>query len=154
MSGMSPRSINQALTSTPKQIVNRISASPFAQAPLLTPVGKVITAGAMTANVLTPIISVTGQGVIDYLAVFAADATARTMRLQLVLDGNVVMDTTSNGGGASYGGVMVGGPNNNIGGGYGTSYQSVPFRSSFVLNIASSLTETGGLKADVIYSTN
>ena len=59
-----------------------------------TPV-KIVQPGACTAATLKTILSLSGSGVISFLAVESADTTSRTHRLKVTLDGVVIFDATS-----------------------------------------------------------
>lgn len=97
-----------------------------------------VLSGALTADTLATLLSLTGAGVINFLAFADADggASTRTMRAQVVIDGVTVWDYTSaslvNPSGGD--GVLI------IGGTY--AGEQIPFNSSFVVKVASSLTET------------
>lgn len=94
--------------------------------------------GALTANTLATLLSLTGVGVVNFLAFADADGgvTTRTMRAQVVIDGVTVWDYTSASlvNPSSGEGVLI----------IGNSYteEQIPFNSSFVVKVASSLTET------------
>ena len=59
-----------------------------------TPV-KVVASGSTTAGVLKTILSLSGAGVVSFLAVEHGDTTSRTHRLKVTLDGVVIFDATS-----------------------------------------------------------
>lgn len=48
--------------------------------------------GAMTGNALKTLLSVTGAGALNFVGIFANDATSRTMRVKVTIDGVVVVD--------------------------------------------------------------
>lgn len=54
------------------------------------------TTGALTANTLVTALSLSGQGSISLLGASSVDATSRTHRLKVTLDGVVIYDATSN----------------------------------------------------------
>ena len=56
---------------------------------------KTVATGALTANTLATILSLTGRGTIDFLACQSVDATSRTHRMKVTLDGVVIFDATS-----------------------------------------------------------
>lgn len=103
--------------------------------------GKTILSGALTANTLATILSITGAGSVQYLDVISADATSRTIRVEITVDGVVVYDFTSAAiATASAGRVLIG---MNIGGANSVaSLESLNFKSSFAVRVASSLSET------------
>lgn len=99
-----------------------------------------VLSGALTANTLKDIVSITGGGQIDYLTAYAKNVTSRTVRLVVVLDGVTVFDATSSAVTANGSGLMAVGQ---VIAGSG-SQRSAPIRwnSSCVIRVASSLTET------------
>lgn len=105
--------------------------------------GTVVLSGACTANTLKTILSVTGQGAISALNFRCTDATSRSTRCQITIDGVVVFNettaaVTSSGALASVlGGVA-------IGNGFGilTHGPALFFDSSLLIEYASSLSET------------
>lgn len=58
-------------------------------------IAKTVTSGATTAGVLKTILSLSGTGVISFMAMMSADATSRTHRLKVTLDGVVIFDATT-----------------------------------------------------------
>lgn len=148
-----------ALLATPRTIVNGNSAgSPsgweIAVGPSSLGAYKSTLSGALTLNTLATMLTVGGGGVLSYLAVSSVDATARTLRLQLTLDGIIVFDTTSASiSTANIGIVAVGAaqaysatvPN-------GLYAQEIPF-NSMVVKIASSLSETDKVYWHIAYRT-
>lgn len=98
-----------------------------------------VLSGALTANTLKDIVSITGSGQIDYLAAYTKNTTSRTVRLVVILDGVTVFDATSNAIVATnYGLPAVG---QNVGGAWARS-APIRFNASCVIRVASSLTET------------
>lgn len=51
--------------------------------------------GAVTAATLATILSLSGKGVISFLACGSVDTTSRTHRIKITLDGTVIFDATS-----------------------------------------------------------
>lgn len=106
--------------------------------------------GAMTLNTLKTYLSVSGSGgEMPLLSVRTNDATARTIRVKLNIDG-VPYDFTSasiNSGGV---GVILAGSNSTS-----TVNATPPIRwkSTLVIEVASSLTETDKLTIEWIYNT-
>lgn len=83
---------------TTKQIVNDKSLAGFFWQGVQAhqPRSKSATSGAMTANTLKTVVSVSGSaGIMDYFAVKTADTTSRTLRVKVTVDGFVVFDFTS-----------------------------------------------------------
>jgi hypothetical protein len=96
--------------------------------------------GAVTANTYKQMLSLTGPGVLEFLALTSDDATVRTVTVQIILDGVVATHTvTFNGGGAGYGMVPVGWGNGQF---PCMQKQNFGFQKSCVINIQSTLTET------------
>jgi hypothetical protein len=99
--------------------------------------------GAMTAATLKTALSITGRGRINWAAIYCNDATARTLRMKITVDGSVIRDTTSasistaNGGFVGLGGGFYNGT-------FATAvfYQPVRFGESLLIEIASSVSET------------
>lgn len=109
---------------------------------------KEILSGALTAATLATVLNLTGGGVISYLSIFAVDATARTLRLQLVIDGTTVFDSTSaSNSTADRGSLIIG---SQASSGWPAEY-AIPFNASLVVKIASSLTETNKIGIGVKY---
>ena len=145
---MARRAAPQKFVAT-KNIVNAISTGGWPSATTLTFTdnAKVVASGALTAGVLSTVLSITGPGQCPLLAMTTADGTARTLRMQVVCDGITVFDSTS----ASIalnnkGGIVAGSCDTS-----GRVIDGAPiyWNSSFVVKIASSLTETD--KIDVAY---
>lgn len=109
---------------------------------------KEILSGALTSATLATALSLTGGGVISYLSIFAVDATARTLRLQLVIDGTTVFDSTSASNSTADKGTLIIG--SQASSGWATEHD-IPFNSSLVVKIASSLTETNKIGIGVRY---
>ena len=110
--------------------------------------GRILGSGSTTAGVLKTIFSATGGGVIHGLVVATSNATSRTVRARLTLDGVVVFDSTSAAiAAASTGAQIIGGHNSGNG---LFSVSSAVFASTAVFEIASSLTETDGIQTHYI----
>ena len=99
--------------------------------------------GAMTAATLKTALSITGRGRINWAALYCNDATARTLRMKITVDGAVIRDFTSASISTAYIGFV------GLGGGFfsgaaaaGVFYQPVRFGESLLIEIASSVTET------------
>ena len=107
--------------------------------------GKASTTGTLTANALVTAVSYTGSGVLNYFGAEGVDATSRTHRIRITIDGTVVYDFTS-AATASVGRVMV--PV-----GFGQLDQ-IPFNTSLLIEYASSLGETGKTNFATVYRTN
>lgn len=130
-----------------RSITNGVSSSGWIASPSVSSTGgRVLNSGALTANTLKTIFSATGGGVIHSLVVRSQDATSRTIRARLTLDGVVVFDSTS---GAiattGAGGLIVGGVT-----GSNASQSAAVFAASAVFEVASSLTETDTIQTQYI----
>ena len=112
---------------------------------------KNVATGALTANTLANLLTLTGSGRCSMAAVASVDATARTHRLQIIVDGSVAFDATSASTAAGGSGIFAAGAT--------VSSALIPgdpiyFNSSFSINYASSLSETGKTNLGVIYAQN
>ena len=56
---------------------------------------NITTSGAQTANTLTTVLSLSGQGAIEFLCCASNDATSRTHRMVVTIDGSVIYDGTT-----------------------------------------------------------
>lgn len=102
-----------------------------------------ILSGALVANTLSTVVSHTGSGSINFLAVYANDTTSRDIRVKLTLDGNVVYNElasaiASTGTGLKPLGIY------HYTQGY-LSYEPIAYNESMIVEISSSLTETDKL---------
>jgi hypothetical protein len=80
--------------------------------------------------------------VFQFLRVIASDATARTLRAQIIIDGVIALEGTTGsiataGAGVQLIGQVGGASNNPV-----PAMEIIPFNQSFELKVASSLTET------------
>lgn len=131
---------------TPAAIVNAWSGGGVVAAyPVYQGSNKLTLSGAVSAGVLVTALNLTGAGVLKICAVQAQDATARTMRLKVTLDGVAVFDATTASSTTASGiqlavGHMLGPVVS--GGIYTLLPDRVHFNSSCLVEIASSLGET------------
>ena len=107
-----------------------------------TGVAKTVASGALTANTLATVLSISGAGLMPILALTTADATARTMRMQVIVDSVTVFDSTSASiATSSRGGIVAG-----VGIGSASLQlmdgEPIRWNSTLVIKVASSLTET------------
>jgi hypothetical protein len=106
--------------------------------------------GAMTANTLKTFLSVSGSGgEMPWLTVASADSTARTIRTKITVDG-VAYDFTSASISVSGTGVILAGSGNPS---LPSFTPPIRWKSTFVIEVASSLSETDKLKIQWIYNT-
>ena len=110
--------------------------------------GKAYASGALTANTLATVLSVTGRGRVNWLCAFAADSTSRTIRLKVTVDGVSIFDATSSAITSPNLGIIAIGSGNDSA---GYMMQPIDFNSSLLVQIASSLTETDKVTARVNY---
>lgn len=99
--------------------------------------------GAMTLNVLKTALTKTGRGRLNWFGVYCNDATSRTIRVQITLDGVVIKNSTTGAIAASISGVCVVG----MGGVNGAmqAFQPLDYNTSLLVEYASSITETDKL---------
>ena len=136
----------------PKALVNYCSAggvSVGVPTAVATGMSKILS-GALTANTLSTALSVTGSGSLNFICVAAEDTTSRTVRIKITLDGTAVFDSTSNAFTASsYGVIAVGVYTSSM-----IAIDDIPFNSSCLIQIASSLSETDKISLRGIWRTN
>ena len=135
------RKVAQPSFPATKSIVNAFSTNGY------TPVAtsgstsnKTVACGALTANTLATVLSVTGgSGSMEFLSAVSVDATARTLRVQVIVDGVTVFDSTSASTSAAQGCLVVGQAVSGA-----SAYDSEPlyWNNSLTVKVASSLTET------------
>jgi hypothetical protein len=112
---------------------------------------KFVTSGALTAGVLATVLSISGAGQIPAFLCRGADATARTHRLKMTVDGVVVYDATTASVSATNRGIaLVGFSTFNIN---CTISDPVNFNKSLLIEYASSVTETDLTSFLYIYKT-
>lgn len=142
----------------PKTIVNGFSTSGFT--PMLSTAfgaqqgAKRVLSGSLTANTLKTVLSLSGQGIVNYLSFFSLFNITRTMRCKVTIDGNVVFDSTSAPFSSYDGGFVIGAASPVPSGAAAISLEQIPYYNSFVVEVASSLTETDNMAVDVIYKVN
>lgn len=100
-----------------------------------------ILSGAVTANTLATLLSITGRGRVPLLTAYTKDATSRTVRLVVEVDGVTAFDATSSAITTPTCGIFAAG---NRGASTGVLSQGDPivFARTLVVKVASSLTET------------
>lgn len=116
---------------------------------------KQILSGALTANTLATALSIAGSGVLNIAAIRSIDATARTLRIKITMDGIVAYDATSSATGAGDVGMVaigsiaskyVGNPD------FFILPAPRPFNKSLLIEIATSVaSETDKIALDVAY---
>lgn len=131
-----PRALTNAFSTTGYTTVSSISSGADASAK-----AKTVLSGALTANTLATVLNISGAGECNYLSISSVDATSRTMRMVVTIDGVVAFDSTSaatvtTGSGAVVLGTAAAVTNGAVG------LEPTPFLTSFKVEIASSLSET------------
>lgn len=138
----------------PKNIINGFSTSSIYEAAIPNDAQfKGISSGALTANVLATALSITGSGKLKLLAIASADATARTLRVKVTIDGTACFDSTSPSISTSQHGFVVVGQLN-ASGLMLIDATGAAFITSLLVEIASSLTETNKATVYTEYHTN
>ena len=142
----------------PKSIVNGHSAGGTYQQSVMTTDSAVkkTLSGALTANTLKSILTISGSGVLAMCYVSSRNATSRTMRLQIIVDGTTVFDATSSAVTAADSALIGVGQvaSKDAGGGYWYVMPlPIPFNTSLDVKIASSLSETDLLQLNEIHWT-
>lgn len=108
--------------------------------------GKEVLSGALTADTLATVLSLTGPGEVPLLTSYTKDATARTVRTVVIVDGVTVFDFTSASIGVANRGAIVAGQLAVAGATYYvTQGNPIRFSVSLVVQQASNLTETDKL---------
>lgn len=157
MSGISSTSFNP-LGQTPAAIVNSISTTGWAGWPVSVAQArwcKASLSGAMTANTLKTVYSKTGAGVLYIVGMSTVDTTSRTMRMVITLDNQATpcFDSTSAAiTVANTAGFAIGYMDTNNA--YSPAAQPIPFSTSCLIQIASSVTETDKMNVFLLYSEN
>lgn len=160
MSGIAS-SIPNAILRPPRAIVNACSVSGGTVTAVMTSVGstnnKLILSGALTAGTLATVLSLSGGGAMPLCFLHGVDATARTLRLQIIVDGTTVFDpgVTASLTSTTTAVVAAGDPASLDASNFKYIVAGAPvyFNSSLVVKIASSLTETDKLQLQVQYWT-
>jgi hypothetical protein len=103
-----------------------------------------ITAGSAyssTPGTLQTVLSVTGRGRVNLLTAYAKDATVRTIRLRITIDGAVAFDATTNSIGVGNTGLVAIGWLTVSGSGTttGLAFQPVDYQESILIEAASSV---------------
>ena len=109
---------------------------------------KEVLSGALTANTLATVLSLTGPGEVPLLTSYTKDGTARTVRTVVIVDGVTVFDFTSASISTTKRGAIVAGELAGVPGGahfYVTQGNPIRFSVSLVVQQASNLTETDKL---------
>lgn len=110
--------------------------------------------GAMTAATYKNVLSVTGAGVLNLAACSTVDATARDIAIKVTIDGTQVVELTAAGVATAGNGLIpVGWYIYDASGASTLTTDQIPFNSSLVIAIRSSLTETDKMNWFAFYRT-
>ena len=113
---------------------------------------KSLASGPLSAGALATVLSITGRGSANVIGAYAVDSTSRTIRLKVTVDGSVIFDATTGVINTSLYGLMAIGFSGNSGGSPSLPlFQPIPFRSSLLVEIASSLPETNKIETAFNY---
>ncbi len=151
--GNSSAMLGNPLGNSPTAITNIWSAGNVNIALTKNGADKKILSGSLTANTLATMLSITGEGVVSTAYLIRQDSTSRTIRLKVTLDGTVIYDATSSTVANQNAGSMlaIGYMDSNSTAG---PSQPIPFKTSFLIEVASSLTETDTIALYTSYRTN
>ena len=135
-----------------KSLVHAYTQTSWASASIVTQAPCIATlSGAMTANTLKTLLSISGVGAqLLHLTFRTNDATARTIRVKITVDGTVICDSTSasistSGSGGLWAGIRsTSSPNAPI---------TITSNSSLLIEYASSLSETDKITSEYFYNT-
>lgn len=117
---------------------SRISAATI-QATSQNNLAAVVAGGAYTAGVLQTVLQMTGPGTVPTLTIYAADATSRSIRARLTIDGVIVFDATSSVATLNFGMVISG---QTLAGATAVANSTqIQFAKSFLLEASSNLSE-------------
>lgn len=99
-----------------------------------------ILSGALTANTVATVLSITGRGRVPFLTAYTKDATSRTVRLVVEVDGVTAFDATSSAITTSGAGIFAAAFR--LSGTATSPAEPIVFNRTLVVKVASSLTET------------
>ena len=145
----------------PRALINNISGSTGVRVDVVgasissvnTSAMKKSVSGALTAGVLSTVLSLTGSGAVSFLACTGVDTTSRTHRFKLTVDGVEVFDGTTIATTQAHEGILLIGSLVSISSFSVPIHDPIPYNSSFLLEYASSLTETGKTDFGYVYRT-
>jgi len=96
--------------------------------------------GALTANALVDLINESGSaGYLSQLSIYCIDATSRTLRIVVTVDGTIIYDFTSSAITTAYRGAVLAG---NHSSGNNSALPPIYYTNSIRVQYASSVTET------------
>lgn len=113
-----------------------------------------LTSGALTAATLATVLSVTGRGTLNFCAAKSGDTTSRTIRLKVTIDGRSIFDSTTSAITVTGHGLIAVGNIASSATPSSVIFQPIPFSTSCLVQIASSLSETDKITTVVNYEVN
>ena len=141
---------------TPRAIINRTSTTGATADTLDIGAGwgfRQVASGTLGAGTLADVLNITGGGELNFVVCQGVDATTRTHRFKLTLDGVVVYDATTAAVAAVRSGIVLVGGLSSISATPSMTVEKVTFNSSCLLQYASSLGETGKTTFGLLYKT-
>lgn len=109
-------------------------------------------AGSVAGGTLKNALSLTGRGRLNLLSAVSVDATARTIRCQVIIDGVTIFDaTTSSVSSIGYGMCAVGAMSGSTP--IAQVFQPIDFNTSCLVKVASSVTEADKINLAANYET-
>jgi hypothetical protein len=99
-----------------------------------------VLSGAVTANTLKTLLTISSAGEMTQLSAYTKDTTSRTVRCQVTVDGTVVFNSTTAAITTSGSGIIVTGRRSDAT--FESVFPTIRFNSSLVVEVASSLSET------------
>lgn len=152
--GLLPKSIVRGTIAVPTGASDPIWGTTYPQYEISRRLNGVLS-GACTAGTLKTILSVSGKGALSALVFAQKDATSRTHRIKITIDGTVVFNqTTAASTAQDYVCVVIGGAAPGATANYWTLIeQPIFFNSSLLVEYASSLSETDKTSLGYVYYT-
>ena len=141
---------------TPRAIINRTSTTGATADTLDFAAGfniRQTTSGTLSAATLVDVLNITGSGELNFAACAGVDATSRTHRFKLTLDGVVVYDATTAATAALRTGIMLVGGMSSAASTPAMYVEKITFNVSCRLEYASSLGETAKTIFGTLYRT-
>jgi hypothetical protein len=132
-----------------RQVINQYAVAGFAGTFVEVTGARSLLSGALTANTLKSILTVTGAGQISGLGIAVENATSRTIRLRLVVDGVAAFDFTSAAIATTSNGCLIGSGRNSVSG-EPVAAPPIVFLQSLDVQIASSLSESDSITTQYI----
>jgi hypothetical protein len=132
----------------PSAIINGVSSGGAVNSNMLIFANaKSIVSGAVTANVLAQALTVSGQGVVNLLAIVQSDTVSRAQRLKITIDGISVFDATGSVTTVSNSGLCAIGSSSSS----TVAFDQVYFNSGFTVEFSSNISETAKQTVYIVY---